>query len=107
MLSDVLLSFLQAHPGQAFTAEELRQHVDWPGRVPPCHVQQALERKLLPEGTVVAKGRLRVEGQFVRACKRTRWSAAEAAPRGFVTFTPGVGIQALGDGDQEEKPLSW
>ena len=75
MLSDTLLSFLQAHPGEAFTAKELRKRVDWPGRVLPCHFQQALERRLLPEGSVVAKGRLRVEGSFVRACKRTRWCA--------------------------------
>ena len=103
MLSDALLRFLRAHPGEAFTPGELRERIEWPGRVLPCHVQQALERKLLPEGSVVAKGRLRVEGGFVRACRRTRWCAAEGAPRGFLSFTPGEGIRRF---TEEEKPLA-
>jgi hypothetical protein len=105
MLSDELLVFLRAHRGEAFTAGELRERIEWPGRVLPCHVQQALERKLLPEGAVAAKGRLRMEGRFVRACPRTRWCALEGAPRGFVTYTPGEGICTFGE--EEEKPLAW
>ncbi|TET49265.1 MAG: hypothetical protein E3J64_09885, partial [Anaerolineales bacterium] len=80
MLSDTLLSFLQGHPGEAFTAAELWGRFDWPGRVLPCHVQQALERRLLPDGLVVASGTLRVDGDFVRGCPRTRWCGACRAP---------------------------
>jgi hypothetical protein len=98
MLSDALLAFLQNHSGQAYTAAELWSELDWPGRVLPCHVQQALERKLFPEGSVVAHGGLRTEGEFIRAAKGTRWCAMEGAPGGFLTWTPGEGIRGLGEG---------
>jgi hypothetical protein len=97
MLSDALLAFLQQHSGESYTAAQLWEQVEWPGRVLPCHVQQALERRLLPEGAVLAKGRLRVEGGFVRAGPRTRWCALEGAPEGYVAYTPGEGIGAFGE----------
>jgi hypothetical protein len=91
-LSDALREFLERHPGEAFTARELWEQVDWPGRVFPSHVQQALERRLFLEGAVAADD-VRLEGDWAKASPETRWCAWEGAPAGFLVYEPGVGIR--------------
>jgi len=91
-LSDALLEFLEEHPGEAFTADELFESIPWPGRVYSSHVQQALERRLLPERLVLAEGDLRQEGKFVKSDPATRWFAVEGAPAGLVAYVPGEGL---------------
>ena len=54
MLSNLILEFLEAHSGETFTAAELWKRVSRRGRVFPCHVQQALERRLFLRGDVAA-----------------------------------------------------
>ena len=86
MLSDAVLEFLEEHPGEVFTATDLWSRVNWPGRVFPCHVQQALERRLFLEGSVVANRDVRMEGGFPKASGSTRWCARDGAPAGFLTY---------------------
>ena len=90
MLSNALLAFLENRPGESFTAGELQERVRWPGRVLPCHVQQALERKLFLEGAVAADRIDLVDGGGfpARAVPGTRWAALETAPPGFLAYDP-------------------
>jgi hypothetical protein len=95
LLSDRILHFLESHPG-AFTAGELWLYI-FPGnrgkRILTCHVQQALERRLFPEGLVAADGGVTLaENGFAQASKRTRWCAGEDAPPNYLVCDPMAGI---------------
>ncbi len=94
-LSDRILRFLETHPG-TFTAGELWLHA-FPGnrgkRILTCHVQQALERRLFPDGLVAADGGVTLaEDGFAQASKHTRWCAGEDAPPSYLVCDPSAGI---------------
>ena len=89
MLSDAILKFLEAHSGETFTAAELWKRVPRHGRVFPCHIQQALERRLFPRGDVAAsKVYLDEDDEVfpVKAFADTRWCARMGAPQGFLVY---------------------
>jgi len=85
-MSGALLAFLEEHPGDTFTAQELWERVPWPGRIYPSHVQQALERRLFPDGLVVADGNVSRVGKFLKATPDTRWCVRDGAPAGFLVY---------------------
>lgn len=107
MLSDAILEFLERRPGQAFTARELWEHLRPRGRVLPCHIQQALERRLFPQGEVVAdRVYLGEINDLVRAHPDTRWCAREGAPPGFLIYDPDEGIREYEEYEPEERGKS-
>ena len=92
MLSDVLLGFLEKHPGETFTAREMWERVSWEGRILPAHIQLALERRLFPGGFVAADGNVSVAGDFPKAMPGTRWCVLDGASVGFLVYDPFDGI---------------
>jgi len=91
-LSDALLTFLEEYASDTFTARELWERVPWPGRIYPCHIQQALERRLFPGGFVATNGGVSMAGDFPKAMPGTRWCVLDGAQAGFLVYDPFDGI---------------
>lgn len=103
-LSDSVLAFLEGNPDRAFTPAELWEQVRPPGRVLPCHVQQALERRLFVDGDVVAAGDVWLEGEVIKASPDTRWrlwDGSDEMPAGCWVYDPLAGDVCLADGGAE------
>lgn len=100
MLSDALLIFLEEHLNDTFTAQELWERVPWPGRIYPCHTQQALERRLFPDGLVAADGDVSMVGDFLKGPPGTRWCARDGASEGFLVYDL---IDGICEYDPEER----
>ncbi len=104
ILSDVILDFLRNHPG-SFTTQELWERIPKNGeRLFPAHVRLALERRLFPEGAVLADAGVTYDSReaFVYSSPDTRWCILTAARVGLLIFDPAKGIRSV-----EERELEY
>ena len=103
MLSDVVLDFLRDNP-EPFTARELWERIPKNGkRLFPAHIRLALERRLFPQGFVLADAGVTYDTRkaFVHSSPDTRWLTLSAAQPGRLIFDPVEGIRPLEEWEME------